>query len=278
MIDKIYNEDCLVGMKRIPDGSVDFILTDLPYNVLNPQTEWDTTPPLENLREEFLRIIKSNGAIALFSSGRFTFELGTVFKDYFKYKFVWKKQTVSGFINCKYRPLTAHEDILIFSKGTAAPRASNNMTYNPQGLIRIDKRINGADGRTGTVIGAYSCNEKYKAYVRKYGNYPRDVLEFNALASSVNRLHTSQKPTDLLEYLIKTYTNEGELVLDATIGSGSTAVACINTGRHFIGFETDKHFFEVANDRIAKTYEKQGLFKSIMPFEGNKADNQNVCQ
>ena len=262
MIDKIFNEDCLIGMKKLADGSVDFILTDLPYNVLDPQTEWDVTPPLENLREEFLRIIKSNGAIALFSSGRFTFELGAVFKDYFKYKFVWKKQTVSGFINCKYRPLTAHEDILIFSKGTAAPRASNNMTYNPQGLIRIDKRRGNGNRKFGTTSGKRPCNANYADYVAKYGNYPRDVLEFNALASSVNRLHTSQKPTDLLEYLIKTYTNEGELVLDATIGSGSTAVACINTNRHFVGFETDEKFFNIANERISKALAErsQALF------------------
>ena len=174
--------------------------------------------------------------------------------------------------------MTSHEDILIFSKGTAAPRASNNMTYNPQGLIEINERRGNGKKRFGTVAGRRPCNAKYEDYICKYGNYPRDVLEFNALASSVNRLHTSQKPVDLLEYLIKTYTNEGELVLDATIGSGSTAVAAINTGRHFIGFETDKHFFEVANERIAKTYEEQGLFKSVMSLEGNKADNQNARQ
>lgn len=139
-IDKVYNADCLEGMKAIDDGVVDFVLTDLPYGVLDPQSEWDRTPPLENLRDEFLRVIKSNGAICLFSSGRFTLDLGTVFRDYFKYKFVWHKQSVSGFINCKYRPLTAHEDILIFSKGTAAPRASNNMTYNPQGLIEYNRK------------------------------------------------------------------------------------------------------------------------------------------
>ena len=251
-VDTVYNEDCLQGMKRIADGSVDMILTDLPYGVLDPQSGWDCPPPLPALREEFLRIIKSNGAVCLFGSGRFTLELGEVFKDYFKYKFVWVKQTASGFINCKYRPLTAHEDILIFSKGTAAPRASNNMVYNPQGLIEVNQRRGNGKRRFGTVAGRRPCNAKYADYICKYINYPRDTLKFNALPSK--RLHTSQKPTDLLEYLIKTYTNEGELVLDATIGSGSTAVAAINTNRHFIGFETEKKFYDIANKRISKAY------------------------
>ena len=251
MIDKIYNEDCLIGMKRIVDGSVDFICTDLPYGVLAPQSEWDKTPPLSDLRDEFLRIIKSNGAICLFGSGRFTFEIGAIFKDYFKYKFVWEKQTVSNFINCKYRPLTAHEDILIFSKGTAAPRASNNMVYNPQGLIEINERRGNGNKHFGTISGSRPCNAKYEHYISQYGNYPRDILKFKALSTN-GRYHTSQKPVDLIEYLIKTYTNEGELVLDATIGSGTTAVACINTNRHFIGFELEEKFCEIAKERIKK--------------------------
>ena len=261
MIDRIFNEDCLNGMKRIPDGSVDFICTDLPYGMLDPQTEWDRTPPLSDLRDEFLRIIKSNGAICLFGSGKFTFEIGTIFKDYFKYKFVWEKQTVSNFINCKYRPLTVHEDILIFSKGTAAPRASNNMVYNPQGLIEVNERRGNGNRRFGTISGSRPCNAKYEHYICKYANYPRDVLKFNALKTN-GRYHTSEKPVDLIEYLIKTYTNENEIVLDATIGSGSTAVAAINTGRHFIGFETEEKFCKIANERIMKAYadKEQRLF------------------
>ena len=221
-------------------------------------------PPLENLRKEFLRIIKSNGAIVLFSSGKFTLELGTVFKDYFKYKFVWAKQTVSGFINCKYRPLTAHEDILIVSKGTAAPRASNNMTYNPQGLKLINERRGNGNRNFGTISGKRPCNANYADYICEYGNYPRDVLKFNAL-NTAKKFHPTQKPIKLLEYLIKTYTNEGELVLDATIGSGSTAVAAINTNRHFIGFETEKKFYDIAKERIAKAYleREQNLFKEV---------------
>ncbi len=127
------------------------------------------------------------------------------------------------------------------------------MTYNPQGLKLINKHKSNGNRKFGTTIGRRPCNANYADYVCEYGNYPRDVLKFNAL-NTAGKLHTSQKPIDLLEYLIKTYTNEGELVLDATIGSGSTAVAAINTNRHFIGFELEEKFFNIANERIAKAY------------------------
>ena len=147
--------------------------------------------------------------------------------------------------------MTKHEDILIFSKGTAANCSKNNMTYNPQNLILHNKRYSNGKRKIGTIAGIRPCNKNYENHLREFTNYPTDVLYFDVPATN-KKFHTNQKPVDLLEYLIKTYTNEGELVLDNCIGSGSTAVAAINTNRNFIGFETEKEYFNIANRRIAE--------------------------
>ena len=138
---------------------------------------------------------------------------------------------------------------MVFSKGTAANRGKFNMTYNPQGLKIFGKKCKNNTRKFGTIAGVRPSNANYENYVREFTNYPSDVLFYDSPITT-KRLHTNQKPVDLLEYLIKTYTNEGELVLDNCIGSGSTAVACVNTGRNFIGFETEKKYFDMACKRI----------------------------
>ena len=248
-LNRIYNEDCLEGMKRIPDGMIDMVLCDLPFGKLD--NSWDKRLPFDKLWEQYRRITKRNSAIVLFANNLFEFELVNSAIDLFKYKWTWIKNTTSNFINCKNRPMTKHEDILIFSKGTAANCSKNNMTYNPQNLILHNKRYSNGKRKIGTIAGIRPCNKNYENHLREFTNYPTDILYFDT--PTVNeRFHSTQKPVDLLEYLIRTYTNEGELVLDNCIGNGSTAVAAINTNRNFIGFETEKEYFNIANRRIAE--------------------------
>ena len=173
-INKIYKEDCLKGMTRIPEGSVDMILCDLPYGSL--EVAWDKRLPFEPLWEQYKRITKENAAIVLFGNNKFEFELVNSAFNLFKYKWVWVKNNASNFINCKNRPMTRHEDILIFSKGTAANRASKNMTYNPQGLQVCGKIYKNGKRKFGTIAGVRPCNANYKEYERKYSNYPSNIL------------------------------------------------------------------------------------------------------
>lgn len=240
---EIYNEDCLEGMKRIPDKSIDMILCDLPYGTT--ACKWDTIIPFEPLWEQYERIIKDDGAIALFASGSFTYKVMASNEKLYRYKWIWYKNKRGNFVNAKNRPMTAYEEILMFSKGATANGANVKMKYYPQGLFKCQKIYDGRN-RTGTVVGKRPSNKA--VVVQEYENYPCDVLEFECVA---NGEHTSQKPTELLEYLIKTYTNIGETVLDNCMGSGSTGVACIATGRKFIGFELEKEYFEIAKKRMS---------------------------
>lgn len=226
------------------------------FRIRNGTTDnyWDKRIPFEPLWAEYKRITKANAAIVLFANNIFTIELAASAKDLFKYKWVWVKSRPTLFIQCKVRPMVKHEDILIFSKGNAANRAKNNMTYNPQGIQEIKTIYKPNRKRFGGVYGKRPCHEKFNG-LQKYTGYPSDVLCFNAL-NSAKRYHSTQKPVDLLEYLIRTYTNEGELVLDNCIGSGSTAVACVKTGRNFIGFETDAGYCEVARQRVTEAQQK----------------------
>ena len=240
----IYNEDCLEGMKKIADGSVDMILTDLPFQMTD--CAWDKRLPFAPMWKEFYRVTKKNAAIALFANGKFLIELAASNLKHYRYKWIWKKNVGTGFLNARKMPLKAHEDVLVFYQQLP--------TYNPQftkgkpyevphyGTHRTSKNWQGH----GDVI---TKNDGRR--------YPLDVQIFDI----VQDVHPTQKPVDLLEYLIKTYTNEGETVLDATMGSGSTGVACVNTGRNFIGFETEKKFYEIAEKRIAAAQREQSLFR-----------------
>ena len=229
----IDNIDCLVGMKAIPDNSVDMVLCDLPYGTTG--NKWDRVIPLEPLWEQYNRIIKDNGAILLFGSQPFTTELNHSNMRMFKYEWVWVKNNSTGFQHANKRPLKKHEIISVFYR--------KQPTYNPQGLQEFG-RIN-SRGSSGDNWSEPSSNY----YVQKYTNYPTQLLEF---PSDTDKYHPTQKPVALLEYLIKTYTNPGEVVLDNCMGSGTTAVACINTGRNFIGFELNADYHAVALQRVSE--------------------------
>ena len=237
---KLIHGDCLEIMKNIPDKSIDMILCDLPYGTT--QNKWDSIIPLELLWEQYKRIIKDNGAIVLFAQTPFDKVLGVSNLKMLKYEWIWEKQQGTGFLNAKKMPLKKHENILVFYKKLP--------TYNPQMIgneIRIIKR--NKDGKTTDNYGKFTYDEQ-STYV---GRYPTSILSFDR---DKNKLHPTQKPVALLEYLIKTYTNEEEIVLDNTMGSGSTGVACVNTNRKFIGIELEEKYFEMARKRIEEAQNK----------------------
>lgn len=240
---QIYNEDCLEGMNRIADDSVDMILTDLPYGVTH--APFDNKLPFEPMWAQFKRVSKSNAAIVLFCQQPFTSELIMSNRREFKYVMTWHKRQCSGFLNAKRQPLRSCEDIAVFYR--------SQCTYNPQ--MRKGKRQLKSTGG-----GTINYNPfTYQPHVSE-DYYPTTLLEFPLPRFKDG--HPTQKPIDLLEYLVKTYTNEGETVLDATMGSGSTGVACMNTNRRFIGFETEQKFYDIAARRIDEAIAKreQSLF------------------
>ena len=234
-LNKIYNEDCLEGMKYIPDKSVDMILCDLPYGTT--KNKWDSIIPLDKLWEQYERLIKDNGAIVLTASQPFTTNLISSKMELFKYTWVWEKSRFANQMLAKKQPLKIHEDVAVFSK--------KPHKYKPQGLIEINKKTKQGVRVTDNLGGGV----RDSSYIQKYTNYPRSILKFKSQGRTV---HPTQKPVPLFEYLIKTYTNEGETVLDNCMGSGTTAIACLNTNRNFIGFELDKEYFDMANERINK--------------------------
>lgn len=235
--------DCIELMKQIPAKSVDMILCDLPYGTT--ACKWDSIIPFDKLWEQYKRIVKDNGAIALFGSEPFSTKLRASNLSMFKYDWIWVKSRGVGFLNAKNAPLKKHEIISVFSDGTTANCSKNRMNYYPQGLIEINKVTKSVSQGKDTVVG--SRPSRQKDYISKYTGYPSSVIYYN---NESKQVHPTQKPVPLLEYLIKTYTNEGEIVLDNCMGSGSTGVACVNTDRNFIGIELDDHYFEVATERI----------------------------
>lgn len=251
---KIYQGDCLEIMKKIDAKSIDMILCDLPYGTT--ASKWDKMIPFTELWKEYMRIIKDDGAIALTSNASFTNKLINSNEKYYKYKWVWIKNTKNNFVNAKNRPLTQYEEILIFSKGNTANGSKIKMKYYPQGIIRVDRIVKAGKNRFGTVAGVRPSHKS--EFLQEYKNYPGDVLYFNK--DKIN-LHPNQKPLALFEYLIKTYTKEGELVLDNCIGSGTTAIACINTNRNYIGFEIEQKYYEIARKRIKESLEEKEKLK-----------------
>ena len=236
---KLYNGDCLEEMKKIPNGSVDMILTDPPYGTT--ACKWDTVIDLDLMWVQLKRIIKPNGAIVLFGAEPFSSKLRMSNLDMFKYDWIWEKSKATGHLNSKRRPLIKHEMIHIFY--------SMQCIYNPQSLIKkcvptISKGDRGSKGKgsSGDVYGLAT-----KDTIQTHSNYPVSVQNFDVVMRTI---HPTQKPVKLLEYLVKTYTNENETVLDFTMGSGSTGVACSNTNRKFIGIEMDNDYFKIAEDRI----------------------------
>lgn len=228
---KLINGECLEELGKLPTGTIDMILTDLPYGTTD--CKWDKIIPFNELWEQYHRVIKDNGAIILFATQPFTTKLIASNIKNFKYNWYWKKNMVTGFCFAKYQPMRQIEDICVFY--TKMP------TYNPQGLKLLDKpKFRNKQG--GNVYKTTLSN----SYTQKYTGYPTHLLEFK----KDGRIHPTQKPVALCEYLIKTYTNEGDTVLDSCMGSGTTGVACVNTNRNFIGIELDKHYFDIAKNRI----------------------------
>ena len=238
-LNKIYNEDCLEGMKKMPDKSVDMILCDLPYGTT--RNKWDAIIPLDELWQQYNRVIKDNGAIVLTAQTPFDKVLGVSNLKMLKYEWIWTKYSGTGHLNAKKMPMKNHENILVFYKKLP--------TYNPQmtkGTPYTQK--------SGRASSNYNPQERVTTVNDGY-RYPLTVQKFK----SEKGLHPTQKPVELFEYLIKTYTNEGETVLDNCMGSGTTAIAAINTNRNYIGFELDEEYYNLANERISKTLKSETL-------------------
>ena len=243
MINTVVHGDCLEEMQKIPDKSIDMILCDLPYGTT--ACKWDTIIPFEPLWEQYKRIIKDNGAIVLTASQPFTSALVMSNAKMFKYEWIWEKNAGSNFATLKHQPMKEHENILIFSKNTTK--------YNPQmqeraetGKSRVKTPIKYDRYQEGGVYGD-ACQE-IQSVMRPDLRYPRSIQKFNRERG----LHPTQKPVALFEYLIKTYTNEGDLVLDNCAGSGTTAVACINTKRNYILIEKEQEYIDIINKRLGK--------------------------
>lgn len=241
---ELHNKDCFEAMKNIDDGSIDFILTDPPYGTTT--CRWDEIIPMDKMWGELKRIIKKNGCIALFGTEPFSSLLRTSNIKWFKYDWVWQKDKATNHLNAKKMPMRRNELISIFY--------NKQCKYNPQLIDKEEKNIRPATVARGqtAVYGAMTKKSTRAIPINK--SYPNETLQFRGCFGDKGKsFHPTQKPVDLLEYLIKTYTDEGEVVLDFTMGSGSTGIACINTNRNFIGIEKDSEFFKTAEHRLSNS-------------------------
>ena len=242
---KLYNGDCLEVMdKLIEEGvKVDAIITDPPYGTT--ACKWDSVIPFDKMWERLNKLIKPNGVIVLFGSEPFSSNLRKSNIKNYKYDLIWVKNNAGNFQLAKKQFLKYHENISIFYK--------KQPTYNPQGLIKLENPITQSNKGKAGKLGHLSSEKKRATYKQEYTNYPKSILKFNRPSKP---LHPTQKPVPLLEYLIKTYTNEGDLVLDFTMGSGSTGVAALNTNRRFIGIELDKNYYDISENRLRDAREE----------------------
>lgn len=240
---KLLQGDCLELMKNIPDESIDMVLADLPFG--STKNQWDSQIPLDQLWGGYKRIIKPRGCIALFAQVPFAQILGASNLEMLKYEWIWEKHMSTGRLNCNHAPMKAHENILIFSKSAACyvKDKSRAMKYFPQMTEGSPYIVKYRGNST-------NYDMKWQRQITTINNgtrYPRDVQKFT---HDKDKYHPTQKPVALLEYLIRTYTEEGDTVLDNVMGSGSTGVAAVNTGRNFIGIELDENYFNIAQKRI----------------------------
>ncbi len=251
---KLYCGDCIEKMKLIADDSVDLVLCDLPYGTT--KCKWDAIIDMNKLWEHYRRIVKKpSGVILLFGQQPFTSMLISSNYEWFKYNLIWKKNKTTQFLLANYRPMKCTEDICVFSKGgaAAASKKKGNMTYNPQGLEPVNIKKKNSAARIGKMLNQphhLGPNNKLTSnseYTQKFTNYPSELIEFDIEYDTV---HETQKPVKLIEYLIKTYSNEGDVVLDNTMGSGTTGIGCVNTNRKFIGIELDEKYFKLSKFRI----------------------------
>jgi site-specific DNA-methyltransferase (adenine-specific) len=250
----LYYGDCLVEMANIPDDSVDLVLCDLPYG--STKCRWDTIINIDDLWKHYKRIVKKpSGVIVLFGQQPFTSMLISSNYSWFKYNLIWKKNKTTQFLLANYRPMKCTEDICVFSLGgaAAASRIKGNMIFNPQNLIPVDIKKKNSKDRIGKMLNQehhLGKNNKLTGdseYTQKFTNYPNEIIEFDI---EYDTIHETQKPVKLIEYLIKTYSNEGGVVLDNAMGSGTTGIGCLNTNRRFIGIEKDETYFKLAKYRI----------------------------
>ena len=249
IVNQVHCSDCLEFMKQMPDQCVDMVICDLPYGIT--ACKWDSIIPFEPLWAQYTRIIQQNGIIVLTASQPFTSALIISKLDWFKYAMVWDKALPTGFQMSGLRPLKQHEDVIIFCQGSG--------TYNPQKVLRRKPRIY---NRGGAVVGGETLNEvKHDGQDRILTHYePRSIF---CVSNTNNKAkeHPTQKPVPLFEYLIRTYSNEGDLILDNCAGSGTTGIACINTKRSFVLVEIDPGYCEIARKRIAQAREQPDLFR-----------------
>lgn len=245
-IDKIYNEDCLIGMRDIPDKSIDCIICDLPYGTT--ACKWDVVIPFDKLWEQYRRIVKDNGAIVLFGSEPFSSHLRLSNLSWYKYDYVWLKTKASNFATARKNPMKYHENISVFYKTFP--------TYNLWQLRKLNKPVKSSRANKGANLG--HCIDK-GGYFQTETGFHSSILKFGN-PSGEGHLHPTQKPVELIRWLIRTYTNEGDLVLDNCMGSGTTAVACIKEKRHFIGYEITKEYFDIAQERIKQEQSQLTLF------------------
>ena len=265
----LYKGDCLTEMDKIENDSIDLILCDLPYGTTDTHgkkkdcssrlLKWDCVIPLDLLWEQYKRVLnKNHGAVVLTADQPFTSQLVLSNIDWFKYEWIWKKKITTGFLTANYRPMKQTEDIVVFSPlgaSAASHKANKCMRYNPQGLIpkKVKKKNNPAR------LGMFLHNPEHMGkgnkllheteYTQEFTGYPSEIIEFGLDKA----IHPTQKPVALMEYLIKTYSNKGDLVLDNCMGSGTTGVACVRTNRKFIGIEKDEKYFNLASNRIEET-------------------------
>lgn len=251
---KLYYGDCIKKMELIPDNSIDLVLCDLPYGTT--KCKWDTIIDINKLWVHYKRIVKKpSGVILLFGQQPFTSMLISSNYEWYKYNLIWKKNKTTQFLLANYRPMKCTEDICVFSKGgaAAASRKKGNMTYNPQGLVPVNIKKKNSAERIGKMLNQthhLGPNNKLTSnteYTQKFTNYPNELIEFDIECDTI---HETQKPVKLIEYLIKTYSNENDTVLDNTMGSGTTGIGCVNTNRKFIGIEIEEKYFKLSKYRI----------------------------
>ena len=251
----LYYGDCLEEMAKIPDDSVNLVLCDLPYGTT--KCKWDTIIDLDKLWEHYTRILKKpHGVVLLFGQQPFTSMVVSSNYKWFKYNLIWKKNKTTQYLLANYRPMKCTEDIVVFSPGgaAAASKAKGNMTYNPQGLVPVHIKKKNSKARIGKMLNQLhhlGPNNKLTSdseYTQKFTNYPKELIEFDIESDTT---HETQKPVGLIEYLIKTYSNPGDVVLDNAMGSGTTGIGCVNTGRKFIGIELVEKYYKLSKYRIS---------------------------
>lgn len=250
-LDEIYNEDCLIAMQRIPDNSVDAVICDLPYGTT--ACPWDSVIPFGPLWEQYRRIVKPKGNIILFASGQFMFSLYASQPNLYRYDLIWQKSRCGSPLTAKYMPLKMHEHILVF--GEPASVYHPQMTYEGKPYKKEYERAYGdKNNHRYGIKGIHAENHGER--------HPTSVLKFGQKWRRQDQLHPTQKPVELCRWLVRTYSGRGDTILDNAIGSGTTAVAAIREGRHFIGFETNREYFEIARKRIERERRQMDLFNT----------------